>query len=180
MTLVIAVFLAAGAIVVKIFFTLLGVEAKARVPELCDWMIRTAARGHPADTRDAMVEECRRHQFDLCEKPLSALVYSTGLLLDGVRLRQAERARGLPERLARLTRRLRAIEARLLPHGLFDVIRQVVLFAVAFYTYRLVRSLVGRQVLDLPFYDGVVLLVAAGAVGVFVAVYRRPRSRRNR
>jgi hypothetical protein len=38
--------------------------------------------------------------------------------------------------------RVRALQARLLPHGLFDVVRQVALFAAAYYAYRLVRGMV--------------------------------------
>jgi hypothetical protein len=36
--------------------------------------------------------------------------------------------------------RARSIQARLLPHGLLDVLRQVLLFAIAYYGYRLVRG----------------------------------------
>jgi PAP2 superfamily len=38
--------------------------------------------------------------------------------------------------------RLRSLQARLLPRGLFDVVRQVLLFAAAYYGYRLVRGAV--------------------------------------
>jgi hypothetical protein len=36
--------------------------------------------------------------------------------------------------------RIRDLQARLLPHGLFDVVRQVALFFVAYYAYRIVRG----------------------------------------
>jgi len=36
--------------------------------------------------------------------------------------------------------RVSDLQARLLPHGLFDVVRQVALFLVAYYAYRLVRG----------------------------------------
>jgi hypothetical protein len=36
--------------------------------------------------------------------------------------------------------RLRSLQARLLPNGILDVVRQVLLFAVAYYGYRLVRG----------------------------------------
>jgi len=39
-----------------------------------------------------------------------------------------------------LLARARSLQARLLPHGLFDVVRQVLLFAAAYYAYRLVRG----------------------------------------
>src|SRR5207247_3720121 len=38
--------------------------------------------------------------------------------------------------------RLRTLEARLLPHGVVDVVRQVALFAAAYWAYRLVRGAV--------------------------------------
>jgi membrane-associated phospholipid phosphatase len=38
--------------------------------------------------------------------------------------------------------RLRQLEARVLPHGVFDVVRQVLLFAAAYYAYRFVRGAV--------------------------------------
>jgi hypothetical protein len=38
--------------------------------------------------------------------------------------------------------RLRSFQARLLPHGLTDLVRQVALFAIAYYAYRLVRGMV--------------------------------------
>jgi PAP2 superfamily len=38
--------------------------------------------------------------------------------------------------------RARSVHARLLPHGPLDVVRQVLLFAVAYYGYRLVRGMV--------------------------------------
>jgi hypothetical protein len=39
-----------------------------------------------------------------------------------------------------LLARARALQARLLPHGLWDVVRQVLLFMAAYYGYRLVRG----------------------------------------
>ena len=55
--------------------------------------------------------------------------------------------------------RLRTLYARLLPHGIFDVVRQVLLFAVAYYGYSFIRGVAdgnpapafehGRQVIEL-------------------------------
>jgi membrane-associated phospholipid phosphatase len=55
--------------------------------------------------------------------------------------------------------RLRQLEARLLPHGVLDVVRQVALFAAAYWAYRFVRGAVdgkaadafanGRELIDL-------------------------------
>ena len=42
--------------------------------------------------------------------------------------------------------RLRSLEARLLPRGLVDVVRQVLLFALAYYGYRVVRGTVDDPV----------------------------------
>jgi len=39
-----------------------------------------------------------------------------------------------------LLARARSLQARLLPHGVLDVVRQVLLFAAAYYAYRLVRG----------------------------------------
>ena len=39
-----------------------------------------------------------------------------------------------------LLARARSLQARLLPHGALDVVRQVLLFAAAYYAYRLVRG----------------------------------------
>jgi hypothetical protein len=39
-----------------------------------------------------------------------------------------------------LPARARSLQARLLPHGALDVVRQVLLFAAAYYGYRLVRG----------------------------------------
>ena len=36
--------------------------------------------------------------------------------------------------------RVRALQARLLPHGWFDLVRQVLLFFLAYNAYRLVRG----------------------------------------
>jgi PAP2 superfamily len=44
--------------------------------------------------------------------------------------------------------RLRTLEARLLPHGVFDVVRQVALFATAYWGYRLVRGAVDGRAAD--------------------------------
>ena len=41
-----------------------------------------------------------------------------------------------------MVRALRSWEARLLPHGVLDVLRQIALFGAAYYAYRLVRGLV--------------------------------------
>jgi hypothetical protein len=40
--------------------------------------------------------------------------------------------------------RLRSVQARFLPHGPLDVVRQVLLFAAAYYVYRLTRGLVNH------------------------------------
>ena len=55
--------------------------------------------------------------------------------------------------------RLRTLYHRLLPHGVFDVVRQVLLFAIAYYSYSLVRGIAdgnpasafehGREVINL-------------------------------
>src|SRR5882724_6152473 len=39
-----------------------------------------------------------------------------------------------------LLARARSLQARLLPHGVVDVLRQVLLFAAAYYAYRLTRG----------------------------------------
>ena len=44
-------------------------------------------------------------------------------------------------RVPMLLARARSLQARLLPHGLLDVVRQVLLFAAAYYAYRLVRGM---------------------------------------
>jgi membrane-associated phospholipid phosphatase len=44
--------------------------------------------------------------------------------------------------------RLRTLEARLLPHGILDVVRQVALFAAAYWAYRLVRGTVDGKAAD--------------------------------
>src|SRR3954447_22353332 len=44
--------------------------------------------------------------------------------------------------------RLRTLEARLLPHGVFDVARQVALFGAAYWAYRLVRGAVDGRAAD--------------------------------
>jgi hypothetical protein len=41
-----------------------------------------------------------------------------------------------------MTARIRSLQARMLPHGWFDVARQVALFAIAYYAYRIVRGAV--------------------------------------
>jgi len=43
-----------------------------------------------------------------------------------------------------MTARLSSFQARLLPHGLFDVVRQVLLFMAAYQIYRLTRGLVNH------------------------------------
>src|SRR5512133_3967167 len=43
-------------------------------------------------------------------------------------------------RIPMLLARARSLQARLLPHGVLDVVRQVLLFAAAYYAYRLVRG----------------------------------------
>ena len=43
-------------------------------------------------------------------------------------------------RVQMLLARARSLQARLLPHGVLDVVRQVLLFAAAYYAYRLVRG----------------------------------------
>ena len=44
--------------------------------------------------------------------------------------------------------RLRTLEARLLPHGVFDVMRQLVLFSAAYWCYRIVRGAVDGRASD--------------------------------
>ena len=44
--------------------------------------------------------------------------------------------------------RLRTLEARLLPHGAFDVVRQLVLFSAAYWCYRIVRGAVDGRASD--------------------------------
>lgn len=44
--------------------------------------------------------------------------------------------------------RVRQLEARLLPHGILDVLRQVALFAAAYYGYRIVRGQVDGKAAD--------------------------------
>lgn len=44
--------------------------------------------------------------------------------------------------------RLRQLEARLLPHGILDVVRQVALFAAAYWGYRLVRGAADGKAAD--------------------------------
>src|SRR4051794_5078681 len=46
------------------------------------------------------------------------------------------------DRVIPMLARARSFQARLLPHGLPDVLRQVALFAIAYYGYRLARGAV--------------------------------------
>jgi PAP2 superfamily len=63
--------------------------------------------------------------------------------------------------------RLRTIEARLLPHGAFDVVRQVFLFAAAFWAYRFVRGAVDGRAAD-AFQHGRELIALERTLHTFV------------
>ena len=63
--------------------------------------------------------------------------------------------------------RARALEARLLPHGPLDVLRQVALFALAYYSYRLVRGSVDTRAAT-AFENARDLIDLEHTLGVFV------------
>jgi membrane-associated phospholipid phosphatase len=62
--------------------------------------------------------------------------------------------------------RLRQLEARVLPHGVFDVVRQVLLFAAAYYAYRFVRGAVDGKAAE-AFANGRELIGLERAMNLF-------------
>ena len=65
--------------------------------------------------------------------------------------------------------RLRSFQARLLPNGILDVVRQVLLFAVAYYGYRLVRGLIDDPTgAALAFEHGRQLISMERSLGLFI------------
>jgi hypothetical protein len=62
--------------------------------------------------------------------------------------------------------RLRQLEARLLPHGVLDVVRQVALFAAAYYAYRFVRGAVDGKAAD-AFQNGRELISLERTLNLF-------------
>src|SRR3954463_9214628 len=72
-------------------------------------------------------------------------------------------------RVPMLLARARSLQARLLPHGLLDVVRQVLLFAAAYYAYRLVRGWVDDpQGATVAFSHGPPLTPSEQTMGFFV------------
>jgi hypothetical protein len=67
-----------------------------------------------------------------------------------------------------MRRVLRVIDARLLPHGWIDLVRQISLFVGAFLLYDLVRGLVGHGNLYKPFGDAMRIIDFERAVHIFV------------
>lgn len=67
-----------------------------------------------------------------------------------------------------MRRAIRVMDARLLPHGWKDLLRQILLFAGAFITYDLVRGLVGHGNLYKPFGDAMRIIDIERAVHIFV------------
>src|SRR3954470_10080045 len=68
-----------------------------------------------------------------------------------------------------LLARARSLQARLLPHGVIDVVRQVLLFAAAYYAYRLVRGWIDDpQGATVAFSNARHLLHFAQTTGFFV------------
>jgi membrane-associated phospholipid phosphatase len=63
--------------------------------------------------------------------------------------------------------RLRTLEARLLPHGVMDVVRQVALFAAAYWAYRFVRGAVDGRAAD-AFQHGRELIALERTLHTFV------------
>ena len=63
--------------------------------------------------------------------------------------------------------RLRTLEARLLPHGVLDVVRQVALFGAAYWAYRLVRGVVDGRAAD-AFQHGRELIALERTTHTFV------------
>jgi membrane-associated phospholipid phosphatase len=66
-----------------------------------------------------------------------------------------------------LLARLRRLEARLLPHGILDVVRQVALFALAYWAYRFVRGAVDGRAAT-AFDNGRDLISLERALNAFV------------
>ncbi|MEA2307706.1 MAG: hypothetical protein QOH43_4986 [Solirubrobacteraceae bacterium] len=65
--------------------------------------------------------------------------------------------------------RLRTFQARLFPHGLLDVLRQVALFATAYYAYRIVRGIVDDpQGASVAFENARHLIGIERTLGLFV------------
>lgn len=65
--------------------------------------------------------------------------------------------------------RVHELQARLLPHGLLDVVRQVALFAVAYYGYRLVRGALSDPTsTSLAFQHGRDLIMIERSLHIFV------------
>jgi PAP2 superfamily protein len=65
--------------------------------------------------------------------------------------------------------RARSLQARLLPHGVLDVVRQVLLFAAAYYGYRLVRGWIDDpQGASIAFDNARHLIHVEQALGFFV------------
>jgi hypothetical protein len=62
--------------------------------------------------------------------------------------------------------RLRQLEARVLPHGVFDVMRQVALFAAAYYGYSFVRGAVESKAAD-AFANGRTLIYLERTLNLF-------------
>ncbi len=67
-----------------------------------------------------------------------------------------------------MRRCLRFIEARVLPRGWRDLLRQIVLFATAFLFYNLVRGLVGQGSIYKPFGDAMKIIDLERTLHVFV------------
>ncbi len=67
-----------------------------------------------------------------------------------------------------MPRALRVVEARLLPHGWKDLLRQVLLFVGAFILYDLVRGLAGHPGYYKPFGDAMRIIDFERAIHIFV------------
>jgi hypothetical protein len=67
-----------------------------------------------------------------------------------------------------MRRVLRVIDARLLPHGWIDLLRQISLFVGAFLLYDLVRGLVDHGNLYKPFGDAMRIIDVERAIHIFV------------
>jgi hypothetical protein len=63
--------------------------------------------------------------------------------------------------------RARTLQARLLPHGIVDALRQVAIFALAYYGYRLVRGAVDGRAAD-AFSNGRTLIDVERSLHLFV------------
>jgi hypothetical protein len=65
--------------------------------------------------------------------------------------------------------RVRALQARLLPHGWFDLVRQVLLFFIAYNGYRLVRGLADDPGVTAAAFDHArTLITAEQSLGLFI------------